>query len=74
MKGKESLIPPETTATGSLMRYVSMPNGNFQPMHVSYALMPELEERIRDKKVKKEKYSQRAVAAIDIYAETISKE
>lgn len=74
LKGKESLIPPETTATGSLMRYVSMPNGNFQPMHVSYALMPELEERIRDKKVKKEKYSQRAVAAIDIYAETISKE
>lgn len=74
LKGKESLIPPETTATGSLMRYVAASNGNFQPMHVSYALMPEPEEKIRDKRIKKEKYSQRAVAAIDKYAETILKE
>ena len=74
IRGKEKIIPPETTACGSLMKYVSSPNKDFQPMHVGYALMPELSERIKDKKKRKEEYSRRAIAAIEQFAEKIEKE
>ena len=74
IKGKYILIPSENTATGSLMRYITSENKNFQPMHVSYSLMPALAETIKDKKLRKEKYSLRAVADIDLFAQKISKE
>lgn len=74
LRGKDKVIPSEYTAVGSLMRYIALPNVNFQPMHVSYSLMPELEEKIKDKKLKKEKYSQRAVEAMKQFVERISKE
>ena len=74
LRGKNKMIPSKCTAIGSLMRYIALPNVNFQPMHVSYSLMPELEEKIKDKKLKKEKYSQRAVEAMKQFAERISKE
>ena len=74
LRGKDKVIPSEYTAVGSLMRYIALPNVNFQPMHVSYSLMPELEEKIKDKKLKKGKYSQRAVEAMKQFVERISKE
>lgn len=73
-QGKGKIVPPETTACGSLMRYLTLPSKNFQPMHVSYSLMPELEERVKDKKKRKEAYSLRAIAAIDEFADKINKE
>lgn len=74
IKGKNIAIPSENTATGSLMRYITSENKNFQPMHVSYSLMPALNETIKDKKIRKEKYSLRAMADIDVFAKKISKE
>ena len=71
LKGKEVVLPPITTAIGSLIRYITSPNENFQPMHVSYSLMPELEERVKDKKKRKEEYSRRAISAIERFAKTI---
>jgi len=74
IRGKKRVLPPETTATGSLMRYIAAQNSDFQPMHVSYSLMPTLENPERDKKKRKEQYSRRAVAAMEEFAETILKE
>jgi methylenetetrahydrofolate--tRNA-(uracil-5-)-methyltransferase len=73
-EGKEAIVPPDTTACGSLMRYISIDNKSFQPSHVSYAIMPELDEVVRDKKKRKEEYSKRAKTAIDIFAESYAKE
>lgn len=72
--GKTRVVPPEETATGSLMRYLAAENSDFQPMHVSYSLMPPLENPDRDKKKRKEQYSRRAVEAMEKFAETILKE
>lgn len=71
IKGKDVVLPPDTTAIGSLIKYITSPNVDFQPMHVSYSLMPEPEERIRDKKKRKEEYSRRAISAIEQFAKTI---
>ena len=69
-KGLPSVIPPETTLTGGLMRYVAAPNPDFQPMHVSFALLPSI-EGIRDKKKRKEEYGKRAVSDMERFASEI---
>ena len=37
---------------GALAKYISSPNENFQPMNANFGIVPELEERIKDKKIK----------------------
>ena len=43
---------PETTMIGALARYISTENDKFQPMNANFGIVPELDERIKDKKVK----------------------
>lgn len=71
IRNKNKIIPSEETAIGSLMKYISTENKDFQPMHVSYSLMPILEEKIKDKKERKAKYSERAISAMRKYITTI---
>lgn len=51
-KGEETLIFPEETAIGSLIRYISVPAGNFQPMNINFGIMPPLNYRERKKGLK----------------------
>ena len=46
---------------GALCKYISSPNDKFQPMNANYGIMPELKEKIRDKKLRYEKISDRAI-------------
>lgn len=69
--GKAFDIPSKNTLTGSLMRYIAAENKDFQPMHVSFALLPELEEKIKDKKMRKAAYSQRAISDMKKYIENL---
>ncbi len=52
----------DTTMCGSLSKYISGEVTAFQPMHVSYALTPPLETRIRDKKERHLKTAERSVS------------
>jgi methylenetetrahydrofolate--tRNA-(uracil-5-)-methyltransferase len=63
-KEEETVIFPNETAIGSLMRYITTPNNNFQPMNITFGLMPPLAERVRDKKMKNEMIAKRAIRAI----------
>lgn len=67
MKGGETLTLPAETVTGSMQRYISEYAGNFQPMHVSFALTPPLSVRIRGKAERKAAYATRAAAALETY-------
>ena len=58
-------MPPETTISGSIWRYLLTPVKNFQPMNANYGILPALAERVRDKKLKKKAYSERAVADME---------
>jgi methylenetetrahydrofolate--tRNA-(uracil-5-)-methyltransferase len=46
-KGEMPLVPPATTAIGSLVRYITetSPEG-FQPMNVNFGLLPPLSGRV----------------------------
>jgi methylenetetrahydrofolate--tRNA-(uracil-5-)-methyltransferase len=61
-KGENPVIFPEQTAHGSICKYItSAVAKHFQPMNANFGLMPPLEERIRDKKLKKQKIAERAL-------------
>ena len=45
---------PDTTMLGSLAKYISIENKNFQPMNANFGIIKPLEKKIKDKK---EKYS-----------------
>lgn len=60
--GKEKFLPPETTMTGMLARYVASGLGSdFQPMGASFGLLPPPAERIRDKKQRYEALAARGL-------------
>ena len=55
LKEQEKILFPDTTVIGALSKYISAENKNFQPMNANFGILPELEEKIRDKKKRYEK-------------------
>ena len=61
--GQEPIQLPHTTMIGALTHFISeAPSGKFQPMPPNFGLMPELQERIRDKRARYGAYRDRALA------------
>ena len=60
------IIFPSTTAIGALAKYISTTNEKFQPMNANFGILPELEEKIRDKKLRYQKISERSLTDIEI--------
>jgi methylenetetrahydrofolate--tRNA-(uracil-5-)-methyltransferase len=54
----------EYTMIGALAKYISTPNDKFQPMNANFGIVPPLEEKIRDKKLRNEKLADRAIEKI----------
>lgn len=60
--GEEKFLPSELTMTGALARYISDKSvKNFQPMGASFGLLPPLDEKIRDKKLRYEALADRGL-------------
>lgn len=67
-RNKEQLIFPRETALGSLAYYITSADfKHFQPMNVNFGLLPPLQERIRQKKLKNEKLAERALASLQYF-------
>ena len=66
LKGLEPIVLPRETMTGALSAYISdtFNSGKFQPMGANMGILPDIGERIRDKKLKYEAYANRAVEAL----------
>ena len=56
--GKEKIIMPKETVMGALADYISTENSKFQPMNANFGILPQLEEKIKDKKVKYSKLAE----------------
>ena len=54
----------EYTIIGALSKYISTENKNFQPMNANFGILPELDEKIKDKKLKYQKLADRALLYI----------
>ncbi len=69
LEGAEPLAPPRETMLGALLDYVtSPPAGDFQPMNANFGLLPPLEERVKDKRRKRQLLSMRAIEAMRSFA------
>ena len=58
---KEKIHFSECTMHGALAKYISTPNSRFQPMNANFGILPELKEKIKDKKLKYGKLADRAL-------------
>ena len=68
IKSGQACVFPRETAIGALSHYISDKTiVNFQPMNINFGIIPSLEERIRKKREKNAKLSERALGIIDKY-------
>lgn len=68
--GSEALVFPDDTAHGALCRYITHADpAKFQPMNINFGLMPPLEQRVKDKKVKNKMIADRALASLQKFSE-----
>lgn len=71
-ENKETLTLPNDTMIGALSAYISdLTVKKFQPMGANFGVLPELENRPRDKKERGAAYSQRALNSLNKYLEGI---
>ena len=61
IQGKDKIIFSNLTMIGALANYISTPNDKFQPMNANFGILPPLDEKIRDKKLKYSKLADRAI-------------
>jgi len=73
--GKPAVYPPDTTACGSLVRYITCDElKNFQPANITFGLIgtdPEQRKRIRDKKERRRQQVQNALRLMEAWVQTI---
>lgn len=59
--GEEKVTFPSITVIGALAKYISTENEKFQPMNANFGILPELDEKIKDKKLKYQKMADRSL-------------
>ena len=73
--GKSAVTFPDESMIGSLMNFISNRNqilssqrkNKFQPMPASFGLVPELTQRIKDKRLRYSAYKQRSTDVLNIF-------
>lgn len=68
---KKEIIFPDDTMLGSLSRYVSTYNKNYQPMNANFGILKPLEKNVKDKKEKYKRLSDRAIESIKMFKDKI---
>ena len=70
LSGLDPAVPPADTMTGALYRYLREADPkHFQPMNANFGLLDDLPGPVRDKKLKREKFAERALAAMRSWAD-----
>lgn len=62
---KEPFVMPKETVIGALADYISTPNDKFQPMNANFGILPQLSEKIKDKKERYKKLSDKSLKYIE---------
>ena len=71
--GQEPLVPPPTTMLGALYRYLREADpAHFQPMNANFGLLEALPDPPRDKGVKRERFAERALSDMRVWAESVA--
>ena len=64
---KDRYLAPDSTIIGSLQRHISSKNVDFEPMNANFGILPPLDSKIRDKKLRKLAYYERSLKDITKY-------
>lgn len=64
LKGKKPIKISEKTVLGSLTKYITTENPNFQPMNANFGILPPLDNIIRDKSERKRQMAERSLKLI----------
>lgn len=67
----KSIEFPDDTMFGSLAKYISTENENFQPMNANFGILKPLPKKIRDKKEKYAKMAEIAIESIESFKRNI---
>lgn len=62
---KERIEMPKETVIGALANYISIDNTKFQPMNANFGILPQLQEKIKDKKLKYSKLAEISLQKIN---------
>lgn len=73
IKNRGKVIFPRETMLGSMAYYIAHAKNekNFQPMNANFGLLPVLDEKIKDKKIRYEQLAHRALSYLDNFKETL---
>lgn len=72
LQNKQTLIFPEVTALGALARHLEgSPSVDFQPMSINYGLIPPLGVKIKAKKEKNLRISERSLAKLEEFSREV---
>lgn len=73
-RGLEPVALPRETLIGALCRYISDPaHSNFQPMNANFGILPPLENRIKNKRLRNQHLGERSWQKIGEYSEEFVK-
>jgi methylenetetrahydrofolate--tRNA-(uracil-5-)-methyltransferase len=73
LAGDEPAVPPTTTMLGALYRYLREADPrHFQPMNANFGLVDDLGVRMKDKRAKKEKLAERALAEMAAWRDSLA--
>lgn len=61
IEGQKKLVFSKETMIGTLSQYIATEQENFQPMNANFGILPELEEKVRDKKLRYQMLADRAI-------------
>ena len=78
-KNKKPIVFPNESMIGSLMNFISNKNeimshqkkNKFQPMPASFGLVPELKNKIKDKKLRYNAYQERSKKALEGFKKSL---
>lgn len=72
LAGGDPALPPPTTMLGALYRYLREGDPrHFQPMNANFGLLDDLAEQVRDRRARRERFAERALADLTIWRETL---
>jgi len=67
-KGKQPLVFPAETAIGALCRYLETAVAeSFQPMNITFGLLPPMRQKVMNKKERKERIARRALKSLEVF-------
>ncbi len=69
LRGKQTVVPPEETIIGALLKYISSPRENFQPMNANFGILSPIAAKKADRKAA---YFERSKRAMNDWLKSVS--